>query len=40
MYAINVDKCFTEETWLAVKDSQYKETYKDFFNQINKDKII
>ena len=39
-YALNVDKCFTKETWLAVKGTKYEEKYKKTFNDPIKELII
>jgi len=39
-YARNVDKELREETWLAVKGTEYEEEYKKFFNNQMKEEII
>jgi sarcosine oxidase delta subunit len=32
LYARDIDKCLTEETWLAIKGTQYEEEYRRMFN--------
>jgi hypothetical protein len=39
-YAKYIDKCFREDTWMAVKNTEYEEKYNQFLNQIEKEKII
>jgi hypothetical protein len=40
MYAKNIDKDFREDTWKAVKNTEFEEEYNQFLNQIEKNKII
>ena len=40
LYAEDVDKGFHEDTWEAVKNTEFEEKYKNNFIRIEKDKII
>ncbi len=39
-YARDVDEGFHEKTWEAAKNTEYEEKYKNFFNLLEKNKII
>jgi len=39
-YAKNVDKGFHEDTWEAVKGTEYEKEYNYSLNQIEKEKIV
>jgi hypothetical protein len=39
-YATKIEKCFSNETFTAVKNTKYEEKYKTFFNKKMKKEII
>ena len=39
-YARDIDKCPMEETWLAIKGTQYEEEYRKIFKELVEEEII